>query len=186
MASTPSLSCLCANATPIITSPWSNVLPNGIFYAHYLRHFSLLHAYCSRNCQSIKRNIIPQIRLSSFRRISPHFASALHINNSSFFFFLFFLHTTVLHSPATAFSTYRFRGLLNFPSIFHLFIFSIFFPIIHATHPLERLRTSYPNPLYPLGYGTSFNVHKSLLIPRYSLPHVESLLHSFFFIRRVV
>ena len=48
------------------------------------------HANCSRNCQSIKRNIIPQIRLSSFRRISPHFALALHTNNISCSFRLFY------------------------------------------------------------------------------------------------
>ena len=87
----------------------------------------------NRNCQSIKRNIIPQIRLSSFRRISPHFASALHINNIScsfrLFLFISFSHNIAPFIVAT-FSTYRFRFLLNFPSIFSsspLFFYNLSF-----------------------------------------------------------
>ena len=115
------------------------------------------HSYCRRNCQSIKRNIHPQIRLSSFRRISPHFALALHINNISCSFRLFLsiycfpptlLHSSSLHSRHIDFVSY-----LTFLRCFHLSSFHLFFyflqSIIQTSHPLEHLRTSYPNPLYP-------------------------------------
>ena len=45
-----------------------------------------------RNCQSIKKSFISQIHRSSFWRISPHFAPALHTNKLSctFLFHVFF------------------------------------------------------------------------------------------------
>ena len=71
------------------------------------------HANCSRNCQSIKRNIIPQIRLSSFRRISPHISSALHINNIPCISVFFFFVSQGAPFIVATFSTYQFRFLLN-------------------------------------------------------------------------
>ena len=58
---------------------------------------------------------------------------------------------------------------------------------IHTSRPLEQLRTSYLIPLYPsrnlqvygsMRYETTLNVHKSMLMPRYSLTHMKSVLHA--------
>ena len=129
------------------------------------------------------RNFNSQIRLLSFRRISPHFTSVFHMN-------IIFFHFSSLKTILSSFFRIPFRIMSD--TIFFFFFFFFFFlqSLIHTSHPLEQLRTSYPNPLYPsrnlrvfesLRYETSLNVHKNLLIPRYSLPHVKSLLHSFFF-----
>ena len=108
------------------------------------------HAHCSRNCQSIKRNIIPQIRLSSFRRISPHFASALHMNKISrtiLVHVVFF--SNLQHIPrftidrSLHFRLINFVSYLIFPRFFHRPIFFLPEHIIHTSHLLGQLRTSY-------------------------------------------
>ena len=122
----------------------------------------------------------PHFTVNSLSVIAAHLA-ALHFGAINFFFISSFRACT---SWPTQLSFDRFIFS------FHLFFFYFLQSIIHTSHPLEQPRTSYPNPLYPsrnlrvfesLRYETGINVHKSLLIPRYSLPHVKSFLHSIFF-----
>ena len=93
------------------------------------------HAHVNARLPSTKKmeNFISIICGSSFRRISPHFTSALHMNGisrtilvhvSCRFFFESTAYTTFHHWPVTSFSSYQFRFIPNFPSIFpssHLF-----------------------------------------------------------------
>ena len=105
-----------------------------------------------RVCQSTKKmeNFISIIYGSSFRRISPHFTSALHMNGifRTILVHVVFFSNLQHISRFTIYRSLRFR-LINFVSyliflrFFHRPIFFLPEHIIHTSHLLGQLRTSY-------------------------------------------
>ena len=128
----------------------------GWAYIFWFYHFGYKgthgHAHVNARLPSTKKmeNFISIICGSSFRRISPHFTSALHMNGISrtiLVHVVFF--SNLQHIPRFTIDRSLHFRLINFVSylIFHRFFHRpIFFlpeHIIHTFHLLGQLRTSY-------------------------------------------